>query len=147
MIFGETVCNIAMAKQVFDSHDLSELIYSFSKQGFDEHQEKHADVCEEIVQDFSFEDLLPDYYEWYYESWMRHDETPHILECLRITYTQDQLRLFSLSMRWCRCCSRHSHYKTVPFKPVNPVPESKCVCHCSCPCRHLYRFFKTHELA
>ena len=135
-----------MAKQVFDSYDLSEIIYSFSKQGFDEHQERHAEVCTEIVQEPSFEDLLPDFYSWYYEDWMRHDETPHIVRCMQETYSVDQLRLFSLSMRWCRCCSRHSHYKTLP-KPNDPVPESKRICNCSCPCRHLYRFFKTNHLA
>ena len=142
-----------MAKQVFDSHDLSEVIYAFSDQGREEHQEKHYHVCREIVckkivQDTAFEDLIPEFYYWYYEDWMRHEDiTPHIVKCLQGTYIPKELRLFSLFMRWCQCCSRHIHYKTVPFKPADPVPESKNMNDCSCPCRHLYRFFKSTNLA
>lgn len=132
---------MANAKQVFDTHELAEMIYEFSDQGREEHQERHYDVCQQLLPDRSFEELLPDFYHWYYDNTMRHDETPHLVRCLQETYSEDQLRIFSLYMKWCRCCSRHSHYKTLPFKPTAPLPESKPLCNCSCPCRHLYRLF------
>ena len=135
------------AKQVFNTRELSEMIYDFSDQGREEHQDIHYHVCQELSIDMSFKELLPEFYSWYYDNSMRHDETPHIVRCLQYTYSDDQLRLFSLSMKWCRCCSRHSHYKTLPFKPVAPLPESKPLCDCACPCRHLYRLFQSTGLA
>ena len=135
-----------MAKQVFNTYELSEMIYDFSDQGREQHQENQLLVCQELSPDMSFENLLPDFYYSYYENSMRHDETSHIVHYLPETYDHDELYRFSLAMKWCRCCSRHSHYKNVPFKSVEPLPESKALCNCSCRCRHLYRLFKSNNL-
>ena len=137
-----------MAKKVFESHELSELIYEFSDQGREEHQDMLYQVCQELTPDRSFEDVIPDFFHWYYDNSMRHqDLKPHIVRYIQETYSVEQVYNFSFSMLWCRCCSRHSHYKTVPYKPANPVPESKSVCDCACPCRHVYRLFKSNNLA
>jgi hypothetical protein len=34
----------------------------------------------------------------------------------------------------------------VPFKPDEPVPESKNLAECYCPCRHYYRMFHSRQL-
>ena len=114
-----------MAKQVFDSHDLSELIYSFSKQGFDEHQEKLHRVFGEMFQD-NFGEILPDFYKYYYDRSMRDDETYHIVQNLQQMYDDDELELFALAMRWCRCRDN---------------PGQRCDCH------RLYPIFKEFRLA
>jgi len=137
---------MSKAKQVFNTRELSDMIYDFNDQGREQHQDNQYHVCRELSTDMSFEKLLPEFYYWYYDNTMRHDETPHIIRFLE-SFTEDQLHLFSVSMKWCRCCSRHSHYKNVPFKPVDSLPESKCLCNCTCPCRHLYRLFNANELA
>ena len=114
-----------MAKQVFESHSLSEYIFAFSNQGYDEHQEKLHRLFGEMFQE-NFDELLPDFYMCYYESWMRHDETPHIVECLQNSYDEHELHCFAQSMRWCRCRDNPGHH-----------------CHC----RRLYPLFKENELA
>ena len=134
-------------KQVFGNYFISEIIYDFCDLGRDQHQRWMDQNREAILIDDSFEVLLPEFYQVHYENWMRHDETPHLVEYLQETYGEEQLRRFSLSMKWCRCCSRHSHYKTVPFKPDDALPESNLGCQCSCPCRHMYRLFKRTGLA
>ena len=91
-----------MAKQVFESRSLSEYIFAFSNQGYDEHKERLHQVFGEMFQE-NFHELLEEFYHWYYENWMRHDETPHIVQCLQITYDDEKLRSFAQSMRWCRC--------------------------------------------
>ena len=138
---------MSKAKQVFNNRELSEMIYDFSDQGREEHQNIQYHVCRQLSSDMSFDTLLPDFYHWYYDNTMRHDVTSHIVRYLQETYTDDELCVFSVSMKSCRCCSRHSHYKTVPFKPVDPLPESKHLCDCACPCRHLYRLFNANEIA
>lgn len=118
---------------VFGPHALSD---------YEQHQENLHQVFEELFQDNSFEDLLPEFYHSYYDNRMRHDETPHIVSFLQESYSEDELHFFSMSMRWCRCCNRHRHYKTV-LQPAHV----KSNCRCGCPCRRLYRLFKTYDLA
>ena len=89
-----------MAKQVFESHSLTEYIYSFSNQGYDEHQEKLAQVFAELFQE-PF-DVLAEFYHSYYDNSMRHDEPYHIAAFLQETYDDEELRLLLLSTRWCR---------------------------------------------
>ena len=113
-----------MAKQVFESHSLSEYIYAFSNQGYDEHQEKLHRVFGEMFQE-NFDALLPDFYIYYYDSSMRDDESHHIVECLQQTYDDDELQEFAQSMRWCRCRDTGQR----------------------CDCRRLYPIFKENELA
>ena len=112
-----------MAKQVFESHELSEYIYAFSNQGYDEHQEKLHRVFGEMFKE-NFGGLLPDFYMTYYDRSMRNDETPHIVECLQNMYDDDELRCFAISMRWCQ---------------HNPGQR--------CDCRRLYPIFKEYQLA
>ena len=138
---------MSKAKQVFDTRELSALIYDFSDQGREEHQDNQYFVCQELSPNLAFEELLPNFYHSYYDNSMRHNVTPHIVQSLQDMYDDDALRVFAMSMKWCRCCSRHSHYKNVPFKPAEPVPESKHICDCACPCRHLYRLFNANGLA
>ena len=132
--------------KVFDIPALVEAIREFSDQGRPEHQRYMREVRYDLLIDPSFEELLPEFYHVRYENWMRHDEIRHFVEHLEETYDKDQLRLFSLAMKWCRCCSRHSHYKNVPFKPADPLPESKRI-ECACKCRHLCRVFDAYEVA
>ena len=134
-----------MAKLVFDSHSLSEYIYAFSNQGYDEHQEKQTQLHEQLFPERTFEDVLPDFYQTYYDDWMRHDETPHIVQYIQDTYGEEELRIMALSMRWCRCCDRHQRYKT-QSKPIAHGPKRRHV-KCGCPCRRLYRIFATNGLA
>ena len=114
-----------MAKQVFESHDLSEYIFAFSNQGYDEHQEKLHRVFGEMFQE-NFGKILPDFYMYYYDRSMRDDETYHIVQSLQNTYDDDELELFALAMRWCRCRDN---------------PGQRCDCH------RLYPIFKEFHLA
>jgi hypothetical protein len=134
-----------MAKKVFESHSLSEYIYEFSNQGYDEHREKQAQLCEELFTERSFDEVLPDFYMSYYDIWMRHDENPHIANYLQETYDEEELRVMALSVRWCRCCNRHRNYKTQP-KPVVNGPQRRHV-KCGCDCRRLYRVISEYGLA
>lgn len=59
------------SKQVFNTRELSEMIYD---QGREEPQDIHYHVCQELSTDMSFEELLPEFYSWYYDNSMRHDE-------------------------------------------------------------------------
>ena len=93
-----------MAKQVFESHSLTEYIYSFSNQGYDEHQEKLAQVFAELFQE-PFDEVLAEFYHSYYDNSMRHDEPYHIAAFLQETYDDEELRLLLLSTRWSRCMS------------------------------------------
>jgi len=93
-----------MAKQVFESHSLTEYIYSFSNQGYDEHQEKLTQVFAEMFQE-PYEDVLAEFYHSYYDRSMRHDEPFHIATFLQETYDDEELRLLLLSTRWSRCMS------------------------------------------
>jgi len=114
-----------MAKQVFESHELSEYIFAFSNQGYDEHQEKLHRVFGEMFQE-NFGKILPDFYMYYYDRSMRDDETYHIVQSLQNTYDDDELELFALAMRWCRCRD-------------NPGQR--------CDCQRLYPIFKEFRLA
>lgn len=139
-------------KQVFAIPELVEAIREFSNQGFSEHQCLMDQNREDILIDSDlFDDLQAEFYLVRYENWMRHDVTPHIINYIQDTYGEDQLQQYALSMKWCRCCSRHSHYKNVPFKPADPLPESKRVykngyLECACKCRHLYRMLNSNGL-
>jgi hypothetical protein len=139
-------------KQVFGNDFISEMIYDFCDLGRDTHQRLMYQNRNHLLVDSDlFDHLLTEFYYVRYENWMRHDETPHLVEYLQETYDEEQLRQYSLHMKWCRCCSRHSHYKNVP-KPADPLPESKRVyknghLECACKCRHLYRLFKSNGLA
>ena len=125
---------------------LVEAIREFSNQGRPEHEVLMGQLQHEIHIDPSFKDILPDFYQGYYENSMRRDENPHIVKYLQETYDEGELRQFALSMKCCRCCSRHSHYKNVSFKPADPLPESRRV-ECACQCRRLYRVFNAYGLA
>ena len=113
-----------MAKQVFESHSLSEYIYAFSNQGYDEHQEKLHRVFGEMFQ-ANFGDLLTTFYGCYYDRTMRANESQHITEYLQQMYDDDELQEFSHSMRWCRCRDT----------------GKRCHCH------RLYPLFKEYDLA
>ena len=113
-----------MAKLVFDSHDLSEYIYAFSNQGYDEHQDKLHRVFSEMFQ-ANFGDVLPTFYMCYYDRSMRLNESQHIAECLQQMYDEDELQEFEQSMRWCRCRDN---------------PGQRCYC------RRLYPIFKEYQL-
>ena len=62
------------------------------------------------------------------------------------TYPPEARRRMLGRLRRCRCCSRHSHYKDVPYKPEFPVPESKQVGRCYCRCRAWYREFTSIKI-
>ena len=141
-----------MAVEVLGNYFLSEIIYDFCDLGRDKHQRWMDQNRDHFLVDSDvFDELQSEFYYVRFENWMRHDET-HLVEYLQDTYGEEQLRQYALHMKWCRCCSRHSHYKNVPFKPANPLPESKRVymngyLECTCKCRHLYRLFKSNGLA
>ena len=126
-------------KKIFAIPELVEAIREFSNQGFPEHQRGMDQMREHLLINESFELLNESYHS---EHWMCS-----FVEYLQ-EYEEDELRVFSNAMKRCRCCSRHSHYKTEP-KPEEPVPESKRVygIQCACSCRHMYRLFRTNGLA
>jgi len=61
-------------------------------------------------------------------------------------YTQEERNEMKQRLIRCHCCSRHSHYKDVKYKPEDAVPESK-VHECNCNCRHYTRMFTRNNLA
>lgn len=65
---------------------------------------------------------------------------------LKDCYTPDERRLMMQRLMRCKCCSRHSHYKDLKYKPDDAVPESKDK-GCQCNCRHYARLFKRNNLA
>jgi hypothetical protein len=124
-----------MAKLVFDNSDLLYKIYAFGDVG----REKMAQI--EFPRT-NINDVVGEYCESDY-----HDrKESHFILFLRECYTVEERREFATRLRRCRCCSRHSHYKSLPFKPTNPVPESKQTDLCYCPCRHYYRKFYKCQL-
>ena len=132
-----------MAKRVFSVRELVELIYDFSDAGREEHQAKFAEVCEQIIPESSYW-VEKEFYTEYYDMRMRKRGEKNafidfVNECFKPqSYAKQLLR--------CHCCSRHSHYKALPYKPQHPLPESLYIQECLCNCRHLYRRFMDYGL-
>jgi hypothetical protein len=135
-----------MAKRVFAMRELVELIYDFSDQGREEHQAKYEEVCAWIIPYYSIQALEYEFYAEYYDMRMRkHGEKKAFIEFVNFRFKDEPWETpqsFAKRLLRCRCCSRHSHYKTLPYKPEHPVPESLCMDECMCNCRHLYRRFQ-----
>jgi len=130
-----------MAKLVFAIQDLVEEIYDFSDAGRDAHRQKLSALQDEFRLWFydAADELETSYYSTDYP---RHrGGTPflsYVLECYTLEDQLDYAKYF----KRCRCCSRHSHYKTAE-KPPNPLPESKKLDKCHCKCRHFSRIFQS----
>ena len=127
-----------MAKRVFAIQDLVEEIYDFGDAGRDAHRTKHEKVRREIL--LWFYNAANELENSYYSSdYPRARGTPFVRfvqECYSMDDKLDYVKYF----KRCRCCSRHSHYKT-DAKPDDPVPESKLLAPCYCTCRHYCRIF------
>jgi hypothetical protein len=120
-----------MAKLVFDNSDLLYKIYSF------------GDVAREKMAQIEFpENSICDVVDAYVDSEYCDRKESCFVLFLRDCYTVEQRRGFAKRLLRCQCCSRHTHYKTIPFKPADPVPESKKMETCYCPCRHYYRLLR-----
>jgi len=124
-----------MAKLVFDNSDLLYKIYGFGDVG----REKMAQI------EFPRTNICDVVSEYCNSDYHDRKESNFIL-FLRDCYTVEERREFALRLRRCRCCSRHSHYKDLQYKPDDPVPESKKADRCYCPCRHYYRKFHKCQL-
>ena len=127
-----------MSKRVFAIHDLVEEIYDFGDVGRDKHRQKLELVLHELglwfydaTQELENSHSSSDYPQYRVDIVSYIEERPTVEKREYVKY-----------LKRCRCCSRHSHYKT-DTKPDDPVPESKLVhpCHCNCRsyCRILSR--------
>jgi len=130
-----------MAKQVFAIQDLVEEIYDFGDAGRDVHREKLSAVKDEAR--LWFYDAAKELENSYYSSdYPRHRGNNPFLTYVQECYTLEDKLEYAKYFKRCRCCSRHSHYKT-EAKPQNPLPESKKIEKCHCKCRHYSRFFQS----
>ena len=82
----------------------------------------------------------------YYSS-HHFDRGYSLIAYIQDEYDKEERQELLERLERCRCCSRHSHYKTVSHKPADPVPESlrmdQCMDQCMCHCRHWYRIIAT----
>jgi len=127
-----------MSKRVFAIPDLVEEIYDFGDAGRDKHRQKMERVRGEVRLWFynAAQELESSYYSSDYPHSSGNPFVRYVQECYSMEDKLDYVKYF---MR-CRCCSRHSHYKT-EAKPDDPVPESDLVDKCYCKCRHYTRIF------
>ena len=131
-----------MAKQVFAIEDLVEEIYDFADAGRDVHREKLNALQDEAR--LWFYDAAKELENSYFRSgYPRHrGKDKPFLSYVQECYTLEDQLDYAKYFKRCRCCSRHSHYKT-EAKPQNPLPESKKIDKCYCKCRHFSRFFQS----
>jgi len=133
-----------MANKVFAIQDLVEEIYDFSDAGRDAHREKLSAVQDEFRVWFydAADELETSYYISEYPRYRGGTQDnpflSYVLECCTLEHQLNYAKCF----KRCRCCSRHSHYKT-EAKPLNPLPESKKMEKCHCKCRHYSRIFQS----
>jgi hypothetical protein len=128
-----------MASQVIRNMDLLQRIYEFGDVG---HREKMKKIAEQIELLTDISETISAFCDSDY--WDR--KTIAYICFLKECYTMDERIEFSKRLLRCNCCSRHSHYKTVSFKPTNPVPESTNHKNCGCNCRFMYRRFKLGQV-
>lgn len=134
-----------MSKRVFAIPDLLEQIYDFGDAGRDAHHQKMAKLRNDLR--LWFYDAATELEQSYYSSDPRgsssrgHPFVTYLQECYSVEDQLDYVKYF----KRCRCCSRHSHYKT-HGKPIHPVPESRITAFCPCSCRHYSRFFQSNLL-
>ena len=151
MLFGQTMQHVtlrqlSMAKQVFAIPGLVEEIYDFGDVGRDVHRKRMARLRDHIRLRFSnaAQELEDSYYSSGYSSEYHGGANPFV-RYVQETYNLEEKLDYVKYFKRCRCCSRHSHYKTAA-KPANPVPESKRVGLCYCKCRHYSRIFHSRIL-
>ena len=129
-----------MSKQVFDTPELLEQIYDFGDVGRDAHRQKMMNLRDDVR--YWFYDAAKELEQSYYSS-----DYPQLrggnpfVRYVRESYSAEDKLDYAKYFKRCRCCSRHSHYKTLP-KPLHPLPESKRVGLCYCKCRHYARIFQ-----
>ena len=135
-----------MAKQVFAIPGLVEEIYDFGDVGRDVHRRKMLHIRDDLR--FWFYNAareLEDSYSSDYACARTHMSlfmSYGFISYVHENYSMDEIQDYAKYLKRCRCCSRHSHYKT-GTKPSNPVPESKFLTPCRCKCRYYYRLFQT----
>ena len=124
-----------MAKQVFESHDLLRLIYSF---GSPEHRMFTRRLKSELQsQARQFDDYFQD----------NRDIYPDITTCF-YKHSKRELELYLTSFKRCFCCHRHS--KNMPnlsnkkIVITGPSVFDNSTTYCDCPCRSLSRDFIHH---
>ena len=124
-----------MANQVFAME-----IYDFGDAGR-EHRKKHLCVRHELGLWFydAVQELENSFYGDYPCDRLGIDR---YLEDLTLEDKLDYVKYF----KRCRCCSRHSHYKT-QAKPHDPLPESKRLGSCNCRCRRYARIAQANSQA
>ena len=135
-----------MSKQVFAIRGLVDEIYGFGDAGRDAHRQKMLNLRDDVRYWFydAAKELEQSYYSSDYPRSRGSKEGPFVTYVQECYPAEDKLD-YAKYFKRCRCCSRHSHYKTQP-KPSNPVPESKRVDNCYCKCRHYARIFQTRIL-
>lgn len=105
------------------------------------HQERMKQVMRDIGS-HGIEDIVTEFVHSDYCSRKESD----FVHFLTDGFTQAERSDMLVRLKRCHCCSRHTHYKNVPFKPADAVPESKKV-ECFCNCRHYTRLFARKTLA
>ena len=132
-----------MAKRVFAIPGLVEEIYDFGDIGRDAHRQKMGRLRNEVR--YWFYDAAKELEDSYYSTEYPSRNTDPFVMYLLDTYCIDDLVEYAKYFNRCRCCSRHSHYKSAA-KPANPVPESNQTDRCYCKCRHYSRIFHARIL-
>jgi len=118
-----------MASKVFQNIDLVRAIYGFGA----EHRERWTEVVNHFLET-NIHEIVSEFCDSDYHDRKESAFLLFVKEC----YTPEERLGMLTRLRLCHCCSRHSHYKDVPYKPENPVPESNSL-PCYCHCRHMYR--------
>lgn len=130
----------SIATNVFGSDDLLRLVYGFGDVG---HRERMTEIRKELHnEDYVIDQMTADFVG---SDWCSPKQSDFIC-FLRECYTPEERQQMKTCLLRCKCCSRHSHYKDLNYKPDNAVPESKTK-NCNCNCRHYARVFKRNNLA
>jgi len=119
-----------MASKVFENIDLVRAIYGFGPE--------HRQLWSQVVLRKTIHDIMDEFCNSPYYT----RKASAFIDFLKEYYSLKERREIVGRLRLCHCCSRHSHYKDLPVKPVDPVPESKRVDTCHCNCRHTYRMLR-----
>jgi len=119
-----------MASKVFNDLDMVRMIYGFGGE--------HRELWSKVKLVTTIHDVVDEFCDSDYHDRKASAFILFVKDC----YTLKERRKLLGRLRLCHCCSRHSHYKDMPYKPSDPVPESKKVETCHCNCRHTFRMLR-----
>ena len=125
-----------VAKCVFENDDLLRSDYGLG------HRERMNEIRKELHnKDYAMGQMEADFAgsDW------ASPKTSDFCHFLRECYEPEERVQMLKTLKRCNCCSRHTHYRDLPYKPADAVQESK-VRECTCTCRHYLRLFKRANL-